>query len=210
MKNKVPIAIYVRVSTSNQDFNRQISELSLIAKRSNYKVIAIISEKITGSKRNEDRAGVIELLRLAHKGKIKKVLTSEVSRVGRNVSDTLKILDELTELKISVFAKNLGIETLTPEGKRSIPAGIMFTLMAELARAEKEMLVERIKSGMKYSREVKGVIPGRRVGSTITPEQLKKKYSGVIADLKKGLSLRKVAKANSISLFTVQKVKNIL
>lgn len=207
---KLPVAIFTRVSKLSQDYNRQITELQEIADRNNYHVVAVISEKISGSKKNEDREGIQELLTLAKKGEIKKVLTSEVSRVGRNVADTLKILDTLTDLKISVYAKNLGIETLTPDGKRSIPAGILFTLMAELARGEKELLVERIKSGMKHAREIKNKIPGRRKGSGMSDDEFKKKYSRVIADLKKGLSIRKVAKANEVSLFTVQRVKAVL
>ncbi len=203
----IPIAIFVRVSKSSQDYSRQIEELSSIAKRSNYNVVSVISEKISGTKKNEDREGIQELLKLANTGKIKKVLTSEVSRVGRNVSDTLKILDELTALKISVYAKNLGIETLTPDGKRSIPAGILFTLMAELARGEKELLVERIKSGMKYAKEVKGIEVGRKKGSGMSDAEFKKKYAKLISDLQKGLSIRKVAKAHDCSPATVQKAK---
>lgn len=205
-----PIAIFVRVSKNSQDYNRQISELSEIANRNSYDIVSIISEKISGSKKNEDREGIQELLTLANKGKIKKVLTSEVSRIGRNVSDTLKILDTLTELNISVYARNLGIETLTPDGKRSIPAGILFTLMAELARGEKELLVERIKSGMKYASEVRGRVAGRKKGSGMTDAQFKKKYSKLITDLQKGLSIRKVAKANDVSTFTVQRAKALI
>lgn len=206
----IPVAIFVRVSKTSQDYNRQINELTELANRSNYSVVSVISEKISGTKKNEDREGIQQLLTLANNGKIKKVLTSEVSRVGRNVSDTLKILDELTELKISVYAKNLGIETLTPDGKRSIPAGILFTLMAELARGEKELLVERIKSGMKYAKEVKGKVAGRKIGTGMTDAQFKKKYSYLITDLQKGLSVRKVALANKISTFTVQRVKALI
>ena len=125
------------------------------------------------------------------------------------MSETLKILDELTELKVSVYAKNLGIETLTHDGKRSVAAGIMFTLMAELARAEKEILVERIKSGQKYSREVKGIKPGRPSGTVLDKEELKKKYSKVLLDLKAEISIRKIAKIHGLSPATVMKLKNI-
>jgi DNA invertase Pin-like site-specific DNA recombinase len=209
MQKKIPIAIFVRVSKNSQDYNRQIKELTQLAKKFNYHVVAIICEKISGSKKNDQREGIKDLLTLAHQGKIKKVLTSEVSRIGRNVSETLKILDELTELKISVYAKNLSLETLTPEGKRSIPAGIIFTLMAELARGEKEQMIERIKSGLEYAKS-KGVKLGRKTGTTMSEEQMRKKYSRVIQDLKKGLSIRKAARANNISVFTVQRVKALI
>jgi DNA invertase Pin-like site-specific DNA recombinase len=204
---KIPVAIFGRVSKNIQDYNRQIADMQDTAVQSGYEVVSIITEKISGSKKNDEREGVMELLSLAEKKKIKKVLTTEVSRLGRNVSETLKILDRLTELGVSVYVKNLGIETLTSEGKRSVPAGLVFTLMAELARAEKEILVERIKSGQKYSREVKGIKPGRPTGTSITKEDLKKKYSKVILDLRAGISIRKTAKIHGLSPATVLKLK---
>jgi DNA invertase Pin-like site-specific DNA recombinase len=58
-----------------------------LAKTQNYEVVAEIAEKVSGSKDNKDRDGVQELLRLAQKGIIQKVLVQEVSRLGRSKVD---------------------------------------------------------------------------------------------------------------------------
>ena len=55
-----------------------------MAKTLNLEIVAEITEKISGVKDNQERdGGVQELLRLAQKGIIQKVLVQEVSRLGR-------------------------------------------------------------------------------------------------------------------------------
>ena len=49
---------------------------------------------------------------------------------------------------------------------------------------------------------------GRKVGYRITDDELREKYKNAIALLKKGYSVRAVAKLEGISHTTVQKLKN--
>ena len=125
------VVIFVRVSKKEQDYQRQ--------------VVAEIAEKISGAKRNQDREGIQQLLELSRQGAIQKVLVSEVSRLGRSTVEVLQIVEELTQLGISIYVQNFGIETLK-NGKRNPVAQFMFTLLAEFARLERETLRERILS----------------------------------------------------------------
>jgi DNA invertase Pin-like site-specific DNA recombinase len=86
MKNTnqtTPVALFVRVSKQAQDYDRQIADLKHYAERQEYTIQATIAEKISGSKRNDERRGITELLALGTGGRIKKILVTEVSRLGR-------------------------------------------------------------------------------------------------------------------------------
>ena len=156
-------AIFVRVSKREQDYQRQLEDLRVVAQTQKVEIVKEIAEKISGAKNNEERDGVQELLRLAQRGIIQKVLVQEVSRLGRSTVEVLKVLEELTSLRVSVYVQNFGFETLKND-KRNPIAQFMFTLLAEFARMERETLRERILSGMEEARR-QGKHLGRPDGS---------------------------------------------
>lgn len=200
--------IFVRVSKREQDYQRQLEDLRALAKTQNLEIIAEIAEKISGVKDNQERDGVQELLRLAQKGIIQKVLVQEVSRLGRSTVEVLKVLEELTSLRVSVYVQNFGFETLK-NGKRNPIAQFMFTLLAEFARMERETLRERILSGMEEARR-QGKHLGRPDGSLENKETFLKKYPSVVRNLRQGISVRKTAKICDTSINTVRKVNDYL
>ena len=104
--------IFVRVSKKEQDYQRQVEDLRAVAQSQAVQVVAEMAEKISGAKRNQDREGIQQLLELSRRGTIQKVLVSEVSRLGRSTVEVLQIVEELTQLGISIYVQNLGIETL--------------------------------------------------------------------------------------------------
>ena len=200
--------IFVRVSKKEQDYQRQVEDLRAVAQSQAVQVVAEIAEKISGAKRNQDREGIQQLLGLSRRGAIQKVLVSEVSRLGRSTVEVLQIVEELTQLGISIYVQNFGIETLK-NGKRNPVAQFMFTLLAEFARLERETLRERILSGMDEARR-QGVTIGRPVGATEEKAVFLKKYAAVARQLRTGLSVRKTAKLCDVAINTVRKVKTLL
>ena len=98
------------------------------------------------------------------------------------------------------------LETLLPNGKRNPAAGIMFALLAEMARAERETLSERIKSGLQEARR-KGRKLGRPAGSKDSTKEFLAKHPDIIRRLKEGQSVRNTAKITGKGGSTVQRVK---
>jgi DNA invertase Pin-like site-specific DNA recombinase len=201
------VAIFTRVSSKAQDYQRQIHDLTTHADKQGYQVVEIISEKISASKkRNDERQGVARLLELARSKQITKVLATEVSRVGRKPSEVLKLIEELTELKISLYIANYGLETLLPSGKSNPAASLIIMLLADVARMETETQSERIISGQQEAKR-KGKKLGRKEGSTKSNEKILLEYSKVVRDLQAGISVRKVSRIHDISTSTTQRIK---
>ena len=179
-----------------------------VAHSQRVEIIKEISEKFSGAKDNIEREGLQELFALAKSGMIDIVLVQEVSRLGRSTVEVLKVLEELTQLGVSVYVQNFGIETLK-KGKRNPIAQFMFTLLAEFARLERETLRERILSGIDEARR-KGKKLGRPDGTKEDKAAFLKKYPLVTRNLRLGISIRKTSKICDVSINTVRKVNDYL
>lgn len=205
----IPVAIIVRVSTAKQETARQVSELEAVTKSKGWQVVEVCQETISGSAALEDRAGLMRALELAQAGKIKKVVVHEVSRVARRSSVAHSFVEALEACGVSLYWHAQSIETLLPTGKRNPAAGIMLALLAEMARAEKETLVERINSGLAEARR-KGVKLGRPEGSSYDTARILSEHKDIVKALKAGQSVRNAAKITKKGASTVQRVKACL
>ena len=200
--------IYSRVSTQGQDYNRQIDELQAYAVSHSWIVSAIFSEKISGAKKNNERLGLSRMMDYICAHQVDKVLIWELSRLGRNTIEVLKTIELLNEAKVSLFIKNYNIETLDADGKLNVMTQFLITILAEIARMERSTIKERMDSGYKQFRSLGGKV-GRKEGYTKSSDMYRNEYSDIIRLLKKGLSLRNVAKLTNHSLNTVSKCKRL-
>jgi DNA invertase Pin-like site-specific DNA recombinase len=207
-KRGTPVAILVRVSTAKQETDRQVSELEAYAKDKGYRVVEVCRECVSGGAAESEREGLKRVLELARAGGIKKVLVHEVSRLARRNSVAHCFLEELDECCVSLYWHQQAIETLLPNGKRNPAAGIMFALLAEMARAERETLRSRIKSGLEEAAR-KGRFPGRPLGSRKSDDEVLKQYAPVVRQLRAGQSIRNAAAICGVSKNTVQKVRAV-
>ena len=211
---KPRVVILTRVSTKSQESDRQVSELQAVAKKKSWQIMDTIAEVVSGAAGKPrgweiaaERGALEKVISLARQGKIDKVLVHEISRIARRNSDAHRFLEELTDNKVSLYWHTQGIETLLDNGKPHPVASIMFALLAEMARSERETLRIRVKSGLEEARR-KGVVLGRPKGPVSNQEFLKK-HKDVIKALELGGTLRGVAKATGKAVNTVVKVKKI-
>ncbi|MEC3906125.1 recombinase family protein [Tamlana sp. 2201CG12-4] len=204
------VAIFGRVSRKDkQDYKRQITDMQNVAKRKNYEVVSIIAEKISGAKKNEERLGIQQLLSEAKAGKFQKILVTEVSRLGRNTLETLKLVEQLHEMGINIYLHDLGTDTLNEEGEMNMTTEIMLHMLSLFAKNERKTTIDRIKSGMAQAK-ANGTHIGRYKGTTEDKTQFLKKYQKVVDALKRGLSIRECVKVHGFSLGTVAKVRKYI
>src|SRR6266480_6505693 len=209
VKPQIPVVILVRVSTAKQETARQISELRHYAGGKGYEVLEVCEETISGNAQEDQRHGLRRAEQLALEGKIKKVLVHEVSRIARRNSVAHRFVETLEECGVSLYWHAQSIETLLSSGKRNPAAGIMLALLAEMARNETETLRERIKSGLALARS-RGVVLGRRKGTTLSREQFLQKHKDILRQIRAGQSVRNTAKIVAKGISTVQRVKAAL
>jgi DNA invertase Pin-like site-specific DNA recombinase len=199
--------IYCRVSRKDQDYHRQISDLQSVAKKHGWEVIEIVTEKISGARTK--RSGVEKIMQLAENKAFDKLMVSEISRLGRSTLQVLHIIERLTELGISVYIGNYGVETIQPDGKRNPMISMLVSILTEFSVMERESLIERTKSGLAQAKR-NGTKLGRPFGSKKSREQLLAENPKVVKLLKSNRSIREIAKLADRSVNTVIKVKRVM
>ena len=202
--------IYARVSSvsDRQDTSRQIEDLRKYANLRDIEVVATFEGHISGAKKNEERQVLTDCLEYCTTNSVHYLLLSELSRLGRSTLQVLRSLEVLHEAKVSVYIQNLGLYTLQPDGKVNPIVSILITILAEMSNIERSNIVYRLNSG-RSNYIAKGGKLGRKTGSIKTEEKKREEYKEVIQLLKKGYSVRNVAKLQGIGISTVQRVKNI-
>lgn len=206
---KTKAIIYARVSTAGQDYDRQLAELKQYADRMGYDVVKTFSEKISGAKKVEERQAMTELLNYIEVNKVDKVLIYECSRLSRRAVDFLSIIEIFNEKKISLYIHQNGLETLLPNGKINPIATLVLGILAQFNGMERSLIRSRMESGYNNFRNNGGVV-GRKTGYRKTSEQMKEEYAEEIRLLKKGYSLRNIAKITTTSVNTLRKLNSMI
>ena len=187
--------IYARVSTSDQSCERQIAELTAFAERGNYDVADILREIASGT--NANRTVRSKIMKFAQARQIDAILVTELSRWGRSTTDLLETLDQLARWKVSVVAMSgMTFELDTPHGR------MMATMLAGIAQFERDLLSERVKSGLAAAR-ARGKKLGRQPGQRPKSDKLAPQVIEAVAD---GRSYRWIAHDLGISKNTVLEI----
>lgn len=203
------VCIYARVSTQSQDYQRQLSELREYASRMNYEVVREFSEKISGAKAIAERQALTELLDYAAANRIDKVLVYECSRISRRAIDFLQVIEQLTQMRVSVYILQNGLETLMADGSVNPIAQLVLGIIGQFNSMERSLIRSRMSSGYNHFRSNGGKV-GRKEGYKKSDEQMKEQYSKELSLLKKGLSLRNIQAITGTSVNTLRKLKVII
>ena len=206
MEERTKVVIYARVSTSAQDYTRQITELRKYARKQNFEIVKEFSEKISGGKKVEERTAIKEMLDFVKVQKVDKVLIYECSRLSRRQLDFLSIIEQLTEQGVSLFILQNGLETLLPDGKPNPIANLCFGIIAEFNTLEKNLIRARMSSGYEHHRASGGRV-GRKEGYRKSEEEYRRNYEREIALLQKGNTLKDVKSITGTSINTLRKLR---
>lgn len=129
------IVSYVRVSSTDQSFERQLS----ILESSGIKVEKFFKEKISG--KDTKRPQLNSMLDYVREGDV--IYITEFSRLARSTTDLLNLIKVLEEKKVILKSIKENLDLSTPQGR------LMLTMLGAIAEFEREMIRERQQDGIK-------------------------------------------------------------
>jgi len=207
------VVILARVSTDKQEYYRQINELTDYCRQRNWEVVKVFANKVSGAATNEQRAEIQELVEYVKNHQISRVVCLEISRVGRNTLEALKVIQLLNENRVSLFVKNYNLETLDADGNVNPIASLICTILLEIASMERLAIKERMASGRRqYIEKCRrdGIKMGRPSTYRKSDEEYRKQYQKEISLIRKGLSLANISAITGTSINTIRRVKEVV
>lgn len=155
-KNKPKVIGYMRVSTIEQDTQKNEAQILKFANSHDFGKVQFVSEKISGMKDWKNRK-LFDVVQELQENDI--LIVPELSRLGRSIVNILELLKVLSDKKIKVYSvkENFQINGNDMQSK------MMRTLLALFAEIERDLISERTKEGLAAAR-AKGKILGRPKG----------------------------------------------
>lgn len=135
------VAIYCRVSTDEQDADKQDFICQEYCKRMNHEVFKVYKDVISGS--TTSRPSFNQLLEDMRNYRFEGVVVTKLDRMGRSLQHLLSLFDEFSRKKIEFVAVTQNIDTTTASGK------LQLQIMGAFAEFERNIISERTKEGMR-------------------------------------------------------------
>ena len=206
------VILLVRVSTDKQEYHRQINELKDFCAKMNWDIVGTFANKVSGAVSIENRTEITEMIEFVRTNDVKRVVCIEISRLGRNTLEALKVIQILNENKVSLYIKNYSLETLNNDGSVNPVASLICTILLEIASMERLTIRERMNSGRTQYIErcrKESIKMGRPSTYKKDLDSYRQQYQKEIGLLKKGISLRNVASITGTAVNTLRKVKEL-
>jgi len=146
------VAIYVRVSTDDQNPENQAQELVKYAQRMDYKIYDVYTDKCSGLK--DSRPEFNRMQEDMRHMKFDAILVWKLDRIGRSLQHLLNLFQEMQSKKVDFICLTQNLDTVSPSGK------LLFQIMGAFAEFESSLISERTKSGMERAKR-QGVHCGR-------------------------------------------------
>lgn len=207
------VVLLCRVSTAGQDYSRQVDEMSDFCSKMGWNVRRIFTAKVSGAKKIEERSELTEMLDYIRGNSIDKVCVLEISRLGRNTLEALKVIRLLNDNGVCLYIKNYNLETLGADGKPNPIASMICTILLEVAQMERLTIMERMASGRdRYIAKCRaeGIKMGRPGTYRKSDERMRTQYTKELGLLKKGISLRNISAITGTSVGTIRKLYKYL
>ena len=186
------IAAYVRVSTKEQRTDSQLRELKQYCQLRSWKKVEYYVDKISG--KEASRPELDRLVKDLRNGRVERVVTYKLDRLGRSITHLCLLVDEMTRLEVPLVCSSQGIDTSgnNPCGK------FQLDVLKAVCEFERNLIRDRVNAGLAAAR-AKGVKLGR-------PKSAHKRAKEVL-DLKaRGLGIRAISRQLGMPLSSVHSV----
>src|SRR5271157_6210250 len=181
------VALYARVSTSDQSPESQLRDLRQYAEARGFEISEYVDTGFSGTKQN--RPALDRLMDDARKRHFDCILVWRFDRFARSTKHLLIALEEFRALGIQFISYQENIDTTSPLGQE------LFTIVSAVAQLERDLIRERVNAGIRHARAC-----GKQLGR---PRRVVDRDK--IVRLKdEGASLREIAKKLGIGYGTVR------
>jgi len=179
---------YIRVSTEKQDYDNQKFGILEYANKNDIHDIEFIEEKISSRKKLEDR----EIWNLVNDKLNERdiLITSELSRFGRSISEVMYLFRLMTEKKIKAHVIKNNIRLNEDENK--ITNQVLIFAFGLAAEIERDLISSRTKEALAM-RKAAGMTLGRKKGQQVK-SKLDEHKDEIIDLLKKGVNVTSISK----------------
>jgi DNA invertase Pin-like site-specific DNA recombinase len=165
---------YLRVSTQDQDVEKNKSELLMLAHRNSLGKVEFVEEVVSG-KVSWHKRKIAQVLGSMDKGN--NLIISELSRLGRSMLEVMEILSIAVQRGINIYAIKGNWQL-----NNSIQSKIVAMAYALASEIERDLISQRTKEALRYRKEC-GIKLGRPIGSgTSKLDQYKIEIEALIAN----------------------------
>ena len=133
-------AIYVRVSTHEQNADDQLLELRDYAERRGWSAVEYADRGVSGTR--DSRPALDALIRDAKRRRFDALLVWRLDRLGRSLRHLILTLEDLQHLGIAFVSLGEGIDTATPAGR------LQLHILGAIAEFERARIAERVRLGL--------------------------------------------------------------
>ena len=148
------VALYLRVSTSEQTTDNQRRELELACERHGWDIAAVYQDEgISGAKGRDKRPQFEALHKAIARREIDLVAAWSVDRIERSLPDLIAFLSDIHAAGIGLYLHQQGLDTTTGSGRA------MFGMLSVFAEYERAFLRERTVAGLR-----RALASGKRLG----------------------------------------------
>jgi DNA invertase Pin-like site-specific DNA recombinase len=187
---KIRTAIYLRVSTVDQNEAMQRNELKDMARQRGWEIVEEYVDHISGAKAR--RPALDRMMNDARRGRIDLVLVWACDRLARSTRHFLELLDEFQRINVQFISLRENIDTGGPMGRA------LLVIIGAIAELERGLIVERVKAGMRRAK-----LDGRTIGRpalAVDAEQIRYDRDQL------GYSLKKIAAIHRVSKTTIGRI----
>ena len=187
-------ACYERISTNNQTHDSQDKAVTDYCTRNGFENVRVFREVASGAKR---RPVLNQLLEMVRAGKVCRVITFKLDRLGRSLPDLLATIDILSKFNTEFISIQDGINT----SNQSAFGRLQLGLLASIADFERSLIRERVMAGLRAARK-NGRVGGR-------PPLLQSIKDRAIEMLREGLHPKIISQEVGTSVASVYKIKKL-
>ena len=192
------VVLYGRCSTDRQSVDHQLNQLREISKRNDWEIVEVyLDEGFSGSLGRDKRPSFDRLLKDVNRKKFDGILVWSIDRLGRSLQDLVSFLNDIQSKNVDLYIHQQGLDTSTPTGR------LMFSLVGCFGEYEKNIIRERVKSGMENAKR-NGTRSGRPIGRPSNINETTK--TTILELLDRGMSKTKVCKTLGIGVGSLYKL----